>query len=1075
MHREESSTNPGLDCPSVDILEAIALGGDIPPKFGAHLARCKACAEFIETARFSARFGRVMAEQSGSDSDQSPRLPDAFGYEIIGEMSRGGQGVVYRATQIATGQTVAIKLLHTQAGGMMRQARRRFAREVRIASSLNHPGIVRIYDSLILNDGRDALVMELVEGVSLSDWIRKRSSLDQRSRLELLALIADAVHHAHLHSVIHRDLKPSNILVDLDGKPHLLDFGIARRSCVLDATDQITLAGEFMGTLTYAAPEQVSQEESVPDIRTDIYALGIIGFEVITGSLPYPVDGSLESVVHSILTSDPADRTRSGLATDVWLVFAKALSKDPSRRYQSMDAFARDLRNAASGRAIEARADSRFYRIRKSARRHRVVLSLVAVAVLGLAGALAVQMRSNAQLSRTLRESRLQQFHAFLAAENREQSERVLWAEFDRFVPGNIDAIATLWNGPLVQRELLWCFIEMQAKATCLQALRNSSAHDMGLTALQDGSFALMTPDRRIGRVTVVDDEVLIEPGPKIPVNAKIISVTPSGEYFITSDLRILRVYDFATGILLNSLELPVPDQSQQIIVVANWGVALTDPGGRLLVYSIPNLALIGELDAVASPQIPWLDLDRPEISYISSDNRLITKDLVTGQSFEPLKDPVTPGEVPDRYPQVLLSPDRSEVIVALGGGMLVRELGGAKPPVLLMSHPGYRVQASNDRDWRMVAAVAYGDPTLHIWSTSDWKELPGLTGHKGTVISHAFTTESDRILTTDAAGTLRLWATPGYSWRSRFGMRTSLAHQIAIANSSSLLYVPDETGRVQAYSNAQDSRRTTVGRKFIVPYKAVRVDADDTAGLLAVAGMGDRIDIFDTTHDTDASAAVIELNSLGPIVGMRFSPIGGSMLAACTDRGNLVFIDPTLQKIMNVVSIPTGSMASDLGWAPNGEVVAVSFRDGTVVLVDLENSGQIVTHKVSDSQLRCVEFSPNGKTIAVVGDEGRLICIDAATGRVRISERFSEHSLFAIAYHPSSNTLLVGDRAGRVTVLDAKSMKEIAAFDAGGSVMSMRFSADGRSLFVSALDRAVERWDFSWLAETLPQTRPMQ
>jgi len=339
-----------------------------------------------------------------SPAEAGPLAPDAIpGYELGPEIHRGGQGIVYRALQRSTRRPVALKVLASD-GGSYRD-RLRFEREVDLACRLRHPGIVTVHDRGVAGR-RPWYAMELVGGCTLDEHLaRARPVL--RARLELFHAICEAVAHAHRHGVIHRDLKPRNVLVDEAGAPRVLDFGVAR---ALDERGEaeVTRAGEFAGTLTYASPEQVEGDPGAVDTRTDVYSLGVVLYEMVTGRLPYDASGTTAEVVGRIARARPAE---AGVDGDLRTILSTALAKDPEERYASVEALARDVAHRLAGEPIEARGASAWYALRKGLARHRTGVALAAAALIAAAaGALvlarahwrAERQRANAELVREI-------------------------------------------------------------------------------------------------------------------------------------------------------------------------------------------------------------------------------------------------------------------------------------------------------------------------------------------------------------------------------------------------------------------------------------------------------------------------------------------------------------------------------------------------------------------------------------------------------------------------------------------------------------------------------------------------
>ncbi|MEM9381314.1 MAG: serine/threonine-protein kinase [Planctomycetota bacterium] len=305
---------------------------------------------------------------------------------VIGE---GGMGRVYEATQERPHRTVALKVLRP--GFLAPDAERRFQWEVEALGRLNHPAIAQVHDAGVeAEDGGHALswfAMERVDGRPLLQGA-DALGLDRRARLELFLRVSEGVAHAHQRGVIHRDLKPDNILVDDEGAPHLLDFGIARAADPLASS--VTTAGEIVGTLAYMSPEQVLGEPERVDARTDVYALGVLLYRLLTGVAPLELDGlSLPKAALRLSQEDPrpaGDVDRS-LRGDLETVLQTALARDAERRYPTVDALAADVRRILADEPIAARPPSTWYQVSKFARRNRALVGTAGLAVLALVGA----------------------------------------------------------------------------------------------------------------------------------------------------------------------------------------------------------------------------------------------------------------------------------------------------------------------------------------------------------------------------------------------------------------------------------------------------------------------------------------------------------------------------------------------------------------------------------------------------------------------------------------------------------------------------------------------------------------
>lgn len=315
-------------------------------------------------------------------------------YRVLRIIGEGGMGVVYEAEQTSPRRNVALKAIRP--GLASRQMLRRFQREAEILGRLQHPGIAQIYEAGVSDADRPEqayFAMELVNGRPLTEYAAAQR-LSTAQRIDLMAKVCDAVQHAHQRGVIHRDLKPANILVEPDGDPKILDFGVARLyGGTAEEMITRTSAGALLGTLRYMSPEQVSGQPDAVDTRSDVYALGVLLFEILVEQLPYELDGkSLPDVVKAI-RDDPPRRLGSlkpALRGDLETIVAQAIAKDPQRRYASASALAADLRRFLRNEPVEARRPDALYLIGKLiARRRALVISATLALLCFVVGAIA--------------------------------------------------------------------------------------------------------------------------------------------------------------------------------------------------------------------------------------------------------------------------------------------------------------------------------------------------------------------------------------------------------------------------------------------------------------------------------------------------------------------------------------------------------------------------------------------------------------------------------------------------------------------------------------------------------------
>jgi serine/threonine-protein kinase len=308
-------------------------------------------------------------------------VPRAFGrYELIGEVARGGMGVVYKAWDTALNRLVALKTLQAEQGQQRPELVQRFLREPQAFARLSHPHIVPVFD-VGLHDGQDFFAMGFMPGGSLADH-RDRFA-EPRAAAALVEKVARAVQHVHEQQVLHRDLKPANILLDEQGEPRVTDFGLAK---LCDSDLELTRPGAVIGTAAYMAPEQAAGQVDQIGATTDVWALGVILYELITGRRPFEGRGRAEYAYRICIADPPHPRAlRRGLPRDLETIALKCLEKQPGQRYPSAGAVAADLARWLAGEPILARPPSYLRRLRRIASRHPAAYTAAALVLAFLA------------------------------------------------------------------------------------------------------------------------------------------------------------------------------------------------------------------------------------------------------------------------------------------------------------------------------------------------------------------------------------------------------------------------------------------------------------------------------------------------------------------------------------------------------------------------------------------------------------------------------------------------------------------------------------------------------------------
>ena len=397
----------------------------------------------LEAGRATDDFLEAAPEEASTALSEAFR-PSIDGYELHEVVGHGGMGTVYRAQQLNPKRDVALKVLATAVHDAGAQAR--FVREIESLAVLRHPGIAHLHAAGIATDAAGRRVpwfaMEFVPGATpLVDYANERR-LDVRKRVRLLASVCDAVQHGHQRGVLHRDLKPENLLVDREGRIKVIDYGVARSLEGEEGSERQTAALQVVGTLPWLSPERVRGEPG--DVRADVYALGVVLYELLTGELPIPVDskdvvGSARRVCEQV--PERPSRRRDGLDEDLDAITLTALAKDPEHRYASVDALGEDLERWLASLPVQARAPGVWRQLQLFARRHRALVTAAAAIALVTVAAAAISVtwavRSDESEQKALREQAV-------AEEERGRQQRLFEALLERNIESTAEAAPRL-------------------------------------------------------------------------------------------------------------------------------------------------------------------------------------------------------------------------------------------------------------------------------------------------------------------------------------------------------------------------------------------------------------------------------------------------------------------------------------------------------------------------------------------------------------------------------------------------------------------------------------------------------
>ncbi|TAJ08197.1 MAG: hypothetical protein EPO68_15650, partial [Planctomycetota bacterium] len=926
-------------------------------------------------------------------------------YRVLGVLGEGGMGTVYEAEQDTPRRRVALKVIRR--GMTSPSVLRRFEHEAQVLGRLNHPGIAQVYEAGVEESSgapRRYLAIELVEGRTLTEATH---GLGLSAKLELLACVCDAIHHAHESGVLHRDLKPSNVLVDRAGRPKVLDFGVAR---LLDederATAQLTATGSVIGTLAYMSPEQIAGAGEPLDARADVYSLGVIAYELLSGRLPHDVrDAPLPAAARAICEREPVPLgdVERALRGDLQTIVGCALAKDRERRYASAAALAADVRRFLRDEPIVARPASTLYQLRKFARRNRAFVVGVSIAALALL--------VGTGTSTWLAHQRL------LQRERADAKTREAQREAYR---ANVLAagMALERDNPRNARALL-STLEADPAAWEYQRLRRQSEQWIAAT------------DPGVGFVWFVAFR---------PQDASVVAVGSSGAVAIWDPLTGARVADLP----------PAPERSKPRALSADGALCATIAGGSPVVWDTRTGAVRHAPRAAEPLRVSdrnvgafsadgrWLALcdetrgafvfelgsDAPprefraegaasgEVAF-SGDGRV----LATTQSEAPAAWDVESGALLRRFPAFddvrCVAADRAGRRLAVGNGVNIHlldvENGGTIRAFVRHADFVTSVQFSPDD---LAVAAALEDGSVWIWDcASGAVRSKGWVGRPSWKTSLAWSADGARILTgIHASRMVRLWDARGAGEPEILRGHTSFVYPV--------VYTPD--------------------------------------GLRLVSGGWDR------------AVRVWSAATGRPLAALRGHSSWINDLAASPDSTRVASVGP--DGLLNVWNLATGACVArkkletplrSVAWSPDGAQIAVGAEAGdhAITLLDAVSLAVRCTLTGHTRAVNCVAFDPRGARLASVGDDGsaRLWDVEA---RACVATR-STTQLYRAAWSRDGSQLALAGAGGFLELVDPESLRTLRALaEHPREVFSAAFSPDAERLYSGGRDGNLCVWD---------------
>jgi WD40 repeat protein/serine/threonine protein kinase len=998
---------------------------------------------------------------------EDPPLGTIGRYKLLQKIGEGGCGTVYMAEQLEPlRRRVALKVV--KLGMDTRQVVARFEAERQALAVMDHPNIAKVFDAGATDSGRPYFVMELVRGVRITQFCDERQ-VPLRQRLDLFVQVCQAIQHAHQKGIIHRDIKPSNILVTLkDGVPvpKVIDFGIAKATHA-SLTDKtlFTMFEQFIGTPAYMSPEQAEVRGVDIDTRSDIYSLGVVLYELLTGRTPFDSKALLERGIEELILTlrqvePPRPSTRlstlapaaletvarsrqcevpklvHGLRGDLDWIVMKCLEKDRARRYDAANDLAMDIQRHLANEPITARPPSTYYRVQKAWQRNKLLFTAGAlVALIGVAGGgavILVQRRANQEYR--------QRFHAY-------QMGRAGAA----LAAGQFDQLATaLAQCPPEHRRWEWHYLSAQVQRWRQRTLFQLDQPARKLLLNRDGTLAVLMTGAQEGRIQI--------------------HRFPSGEKLATIEMLTSMWAPLALapdgGLLAGS-----PNENRQTLQVWN-----TRTGERL-----KELSREGQVQCLAfSPDARWLvaaggdsQLDCWNVGTWAPHPLAFQSDPATALAFTPdgralavgtgagdihLVDfaagktlaRLSAGEGEIRT--LAFSPDgkklvSNQVLPALQRGLLrLWTLTNGSSKELGLSY-GWIAQFSPDGRW-----IMNGDATL--WDGASGELLSRLRlDDRSYGLATVF--HPDGGIVSAGPGSGVILSTPHRPASERL-----LGHQASLRV---LKFSPDGQtvasaglgGAIRLWDLAgRRERESYAGHSTGVPALAWSPD-----GQSVVSGCFDRaLHCWDpVTLRLRWSASMEAINARGAW-WLEFSPDGKQILSSSENGVIGLWNSLTGASLGRMQATHTPAAMDGAAWSPDGTRIAGLFKD-RIVLWRL--AGWQEQWSMPAAANRCVRFSADGRWLAHANNDGTIGLRDTHDGRLIRSFERHHTAATSVAFSAEGRRLFSGGADGTVRVWDTRTGDELLQLQVMGDrlIWSVDLSPDGRTVAAADSDGIVTLW----------------